>query len=198
MFKFSNFPRKKQPKPLNKAHEFMEWHSSRLIVLTCLACGLTLLWTSLAHANADIVLRMLLGGFVMGLTLAIVLFYRGDWLDIYRHDQEARNDHIEIAAELFKRRKIDVKARFNCVYVIQDIDVTGYYKIGKSTAPANRIGHFDTMLPFNVRVIHVIEAQDCTALETIMHHHFAAKRQRGEWFQLDSADIAWIMKLEAV
>jgi hypothetical protein len=198
MFKSIRFPRKKQSKTVNKPHEFMEWHSLRLGVLATATGVLTVVWQSMAYADADLSLRMMLGGFVMGLTLAVCVFYRPDWLDIYRVGQEIQDDHSELAAELKQRRKLDTKARFTCVYVIQDVDVTGYYKIGKSTAPIDRIGHFDTMLPFQTRVVHIIEAKDCHAVETMLHRHFASKRRRGEWFRLSEVDIAWLMQIEAV
>lgn len=198
MFKFIRFPRKNQTTQPNKAHEFMEWHSVRLGVLAAIACALTILWTGLIHADADLSLRMILGGFVMGLTLAICIIYRADWLDIYQLDREAQQEHLDLKTELKHRRKISTMTRFTCVYVLQDMDVSGFCKIGKSAMPANRIGHFDTMLPFNTRVVHIIEAKDCTALETMLHRHFEAKRRRGEWFALSPADIQWIIQIEAV
>lgn len=81
------------------------------------------------------------------------------------------------------------------VYLIRDRDVTGYCKIGKSTNVRRRIGHFDTMLPFETDLLHIIETDDCTALEARLHRHFAEKRVRGEWFELDDNDIAAIKRL---
>jgi hypothetical protein len=88
-----------------------------------------------------------------------------------------------------------VQTESACVYILQDIDVTGYYKIGKSTKPRSRIGHFDTKLPFRVRVVHIIPTTDCSALERRLHRQYASKRKRGEWFALDDADVQAIMQI---
>jgi hypothetical protein len=95
--------------------------------------------------------------------------------------------------DMRQRGKLNFKQ--GTVYIIQDIDVTGYYKIGKTQQPVDRIGHFDTMLPFDVQVVHLITSKDCNALETVLHRHFASKRVRGEWFALTDADVQWIKQM---
>lgn len=82
------------------------------------------------------------------------------------------------------------------VYLLMDMDVTGYCKIGKTKEPVDRIGHFDIKLPFETKVLHIIPCYDSTKTETVLHHRFADKRQRGEWFNLDQHDIEWIREIK--
>ena len=79
------------------------------------------------------------------------------------------------------------------VYLLKDLDVTGYCKIGRTNDPIRRIGHFDTMLPFRTDVLAVIETSDCVELEAALHYQYADKRIRGEWFDLDEGEIAEIV-----
>lgn len=178
--------------------EFIHWFYVRLVALSATAAFLMLLWTVLVSFTTDIAFLMFLGGFSMGMIVPVIALFRNDMNEISSFANFMRVYSVEILNELHQRRKYDGKARFTCVYLLQDMDVTGFYKIGKSTAPTDRIGHFDTMLPFETRVVHIIEAKDCNATETMLHRHFASKRVRGEWFRLSDADVAWITKLEAV
>lgn len=82
------------------------------------------------------------------------------------------------------------------VYVIRDIDVTGFCKIGRSVNPPDRIGDFFVKLPFSIRVECVIETDDCYELEAALHTHYSAKHIRGEWFNLEANDIEYIKSLE--
>lgn len=83
------------------------------------------------------------------------------------------------------------------VYIIRDIDVTGFYKIGKTNQPSRRLNEFIAQYPFRFVVSHIIVCRDMTAVETLLHRHFANKRARGEWFALDAGDVAWIRQLES-
>lgn len=75
------------------------------------------------------------------------------------------------------------------VYVIQDIDVTGYYKIGRTHDLVRRLTDFNVKLPFQIGLVLVISTADAVVLETNLHHLFADKRVGGEWFALDNADL---------
>ncbi len=72
----------------------------------------------------------------------------------------------------------------------------GFYKIGQSVDPEGRLQAFSS-LPFNVRLIHKTFTQDMDYAETFLHHKFAAKRIKGEWFQLTEADVQDIMSINA-
>ena len=68
------------------------------------------------------------------------------------------------------------------------------FKLGRSFDPSKRNAKFQT-LPVTVRLVHKIESSDAKWLERTLHHRYAAKRIRGEWFALTDDDVAEIVKL---
>lgn len=106
-------------------------------------------------------------------------------------EAEAEQHQHWIAALPFMRGH-----RGGYVYIIRDIDVTGFYKIGKTNQPSRRLNEFVAQYPFRFMVTHIIVCRDMTAVETLLHRHFADKRARGEWFSLTPDDVRWIKRLE--
>lgn len=169
----------------------------RYAILACIAATFAIIW-SVVRTDLQPELRLFGDSYAFGLGIVLALFYQGDWIAIR---SRAKIDMVAVKRmvdELMMRRRVASGFYRGCVYVIQDIDVTYYYKIGKTTSPADRIGHFDTMLPFQTCVVHIISARDCNAVEAVLHRHFASKRKRGEWFALNDADIAWIRQMDRV
>lgn len=76
------------------------------------------------------------------------------------------------------------------IYILKDTEISGYYKIGKTTQPHERMKAFGVLLPFAVELIHVIQCDNANRVEAHLHQHYASKRQRGEWFNLTDEDIA--------
>lgn len=74
-------------------------------------------------------------------------------------------------------------------YLMKDM-IRGFYKIGKSKQPKFRERTLQAEVPC-IKLIHVFE-QD---MEKELHHQFSDKRLRGEWFQLDSDDVAYILNV---
>lgn len=68
----------------------------------------------------------------------------------------------------------------------------GYYKIGCSSKPKNRLLTFGVQLPFEVECLCTIYAADMYALEKELHQRFAYCRTRGEWFSLSDQDVAYV------
>lgn len=68
----------------------------------------------------------------------------------------------------------------------------GYYKIGLSKNVDKRITKIAPKMPFEVELVHTIETDDMEKAERFLHEKFADKRTKGEWFELDEADMAWI------
>jgi hypothetical protein len=66
----------------------------------------------------------------------------------------------------------------------------GWFKIGKSRNIGNRFKDLCCVLPFSIEQIDVFECKDPGFVEVQLHRHFASKRMRGEWFQLDVHDLA--------
>lgn len=98
--------------------------------------------------------------------------------------------------DTFYRRWIKELSEGEYVYVLQDKDVTGFYKIGFSTKPLNRVMKFDVTLPFGVWIIAVIPVLDARHFEKHFHRYFQSKRVNGEWFALDPEDIYDLKQVE--
>jgi len=75
------------------------------------------------------------------------------------------------------------------IYVIKSSE--GYFKIGISKKPKNRIKCLGVTLPFPIDVIHTFECDDAPRAETILHATFAGdgKWIRGEWFKLTDQNV---------
>lgn len=80
------------------------------------------------------------------------------------------------------------------VYLIKS--ASGYWKIGKTINPDDRMKTFSVKLPFEVEYEHIIPCQNHHAAEDELHLRFASKRVNGEWFCLDASDIAWIKAIK--
>ena len=65
-----------------------------------------------------------------------------------------------------------------------------YYKIGKSDRPDRRYRQVQLLVPNEVEEVHVLEIDDPAGIESYWHRRFAAKRLRGEWFDLTESDVA--------
>lgn len=81
------------------------------------------------------------------------------------------------------------------VYILKDIDVTGYYKIGMTRHPYTRMKEFGVKLPFRTELIQVIETDNPEVLERSLHYKYRKQRIRGEWFKLTPKNIAYIKSL---
>lgn len=103
-----------------------------------------------------------------------------------RYQKQAR--HIPIYPALDSGTLLKVGNR-ECVYIIQDISVTRYCKIGRKSGSLRRLYDFGVLLPFQHNVVHLIPCDNSRYLERALHRRFAHKRIRGEWFALTLTDI---------
>ncbi len=109
-----------------------------------------------------------------------------------RSQVQACKDRIaELRKEALIKQTPRTKAgRAGFVYLVQS--PTGFYKIGRTSDPNNRMKTFSVKLPFEVSYVCVIETVDMKALEASLHEQFAGKRASGEWFALDAEDVEYI------
>lgn len=80
------------------------------------------------------------------------------------------------------------------VYLVREKS-EGYFKIGRTRKPQDRMATFDVKLPLIVGYICLIPSENMRALESALHRRFASKRVNGEWFALDAEDVAHIISL---
>lgn len=81
------------------------------------------------------------------------------------------------------------------VYLLQS--PTGYYKIGRTKDPNDRMATFSVKLPFEVEYACLIHTQDMHKLESDLHEMFSQKRVNGEWFSLNDTDVDHIKGLSS-
>lgn len=78
------------------------------------------------------------------------------------------------------------------VYLIQ----SDYgFKIGKTVNIKTRTQLFSVKLPFPIKVLHYAWFEDYSYAERMLHLKFADQRLEGEWFSLNTEDIAYIKTL---
>jgi hypothetical protein len=65
-----------------------------------------------------------------------------------------------------------------------------YYKIGMTNSVGRREREFAIQLPEDPRTVHTIKTDDPRGIEAYWHNRFSEKRRRGEWFELDTEDVA--------
>jgi len=69
------------------------------------------------------------------------------------------------------------------------------FKIGQSKAPITRLTRLSATIPEGLQIVLLIKSATPRILERDLHQRFSAKRGNGEWFQLDSSDIAYMRSL---
>jgi len=90
--------------------------------------------------------------------------------------------------EIYEHNK---KAGF--VYLMQSGN--GYYKIGMSKNPRNRLDDLRRQFPVQIGVVHKIYCKDYRKVEGFLHRKYSSKRAENEWFTLDDEDVEWIKSL---
>ena len=78
------------------------------------------------------------------------------------------------------------------VYFIQQ-ETTNFVKIGFTKEdPIRRLSALKTSSPFDLKIIGLIETDNCVKKESELHKQYADKRVKGEWFLLSNEEIEFI------
>ncbi len=83
-------------------------------------------------------------------------------------------------------------AKGECVYLIGS--PVGLTKIGRTNDIMRRLSAFNVDSPVELSPIHLYYCNKSDQLEKKLHKKFSGKRCRGEWFELSSEDIGWIVE----
>lgn len=78
------------------------------------------------------------------------------------------------------------------VYVLKSS--SGFYKIGKTANPNDRLRTFSVKLPFEVEFEFLRHTPKMSYMEKLMHLFFAPKRINGEWFAFCQQDLDQLAK----
>lgn len=146
---------------------------SRCLLLVAASLGWLMLPNSIMTGNAvDIICGFVIaiGAFALYLALRLI-------------------DYTPPSVSYMSFANLSQFGRGQYVYVIRDIDVSGHYKIGRTTDIVRRLTDFNVKLPFQIGIVLIATCTDPVVLETTLHHHFAEKRVAGEWFSLNDEDL---------
>jgi hypothetical protein len=83
--------------------------------------------------------------------------------------------------------------RAEYVYLLQDVELTGLYKIGRTNRPKGRVDDFGVKLPFKVEVLRMIPTYNAAKLEAELHEKYEHRRANGEWFDLQENEVLEIL-----
>lgn len=95
-----------------------------------------------------------------------------------------KSDAIQQAVEEYKKNKDQF------VYLAMlKIDTKKRYKIGKTNLVERRSNELSIQLPEKLELVHRIETDDMSGIESYWHKRFADKNTNGEWFDLTAEDV---------
>lgn len=108
--------------------------------------------------------------------------------------------YASIRASIWSATYKSRNPRHGFVYLIQS--PTGYYKIGKTVNPNNRMKTFSVKLPFEVEYVCLFEVEDMSAMERFFHDMFSSRHVNGEWYALSTDDVeqmkTWSQQLKGL
>ena len=127
-------------------------------------------------------------------TVALIILYQLSKTITARKDLQQHRRLTNVPARNYQDLpKLEAPAGY--VYIIQDVDFSNRYKIGRTNHPRTRLNKFGVELPFKTEVVHILRTDDAVATERDLHKKFSKSHARGEWFDLDDAQLRAIRQL---
>lgn len=88
-----------------------------------------------------------------------------------------------------------LKSPAGYVCLIRDMDYGSRYKIERMNHPAADFEELTAGLPFKTQIAYIARANDAAASERYLHQRYARHTARGEWFDLNDAQLREIRRL---
>jgi Cft2 family RNA processing exonuclease len=86
------------------------------------------------------------------------------------------------------------KSENGSVYLI--LAENGLYKIGKAKNVTTRLQPFSVHFPMKWELVHSFQCNNYSETEALLHQKYADKRDVGEWFRLEPADVDYIVSIQ--
>lgn len=113
-------------------------------------------------------------------------------LERYRN---ARGFYQDIPTNLLSASpsgKLDGRKRY--IYLIRE-SFQGLVKIGIATDLYARMVAMEASCPQELELISYVVSSNAKVIEGYIHQRFSEKRYKGEWFRLDSQDVALVLEI---
>ena len=88
-----------------------------------------------------------------------------------------------------------LKSPAGYVCLIRDMDYGSRYKIERMNHPAADFEELTANLPFKTQIAYIARTNDAAACERYLHQRYARHTARGEWFDLNDAQLREIRRL---
>ncbi len=94
------------------------------------------------------------------------------------------------------RRKRAPKPEKDFVYVI--CSDARFYKIGIAQDVQSRLADLQVASPHRLELVRAFATSHPRRAETYLHKQFAEFRVQGEWFELPSETLAWLVSIDSL
>ncbi len=84
------------------------------------------------------------------------------------------------------------------VYVVQEVDYSKRFKIGRTVGSFDWLTHLGTKIPGKLEPILIIPTGDTLTIEQELHRLYATNRTDGEWFDLTQSQVTELRQLQVI
>ena len=97
-------------------------------------------------------------------------------------------DNLDYFRECLLKNRTSKLNKVSAGYVYFLEEENGRVKIGKADNYEKRINSISTSCPYDIKLIGLVESEDCHSLERRFHRKYNAYRIRGEWFDIPESE----------